>query len=461
MEFKHIIFLVGLVVVLTLGRSLCRRKPQLRDTCAFLLVFGTTRADMLDINFLSREWYRGTTRGIEASWLDLLWILLLSSLPRNERRPAWIPGLGPMLFFLAYNALIVAYSDPAIFGIFELSKMVRLVGLFITIARYVRGDREIELICRALALAVIYEFVWALRHRFIWKMSRAAGTLGHANALSMYELMAVPVLITTAMSNATRRLRQICGLAAILGAITVLLTVSRNGIFTLLFVSIFLIITCGSLRRLTMAHLRIGALVATIFACLVPMAQADIKARFESDAFTNEYGGKAWEGRGAYLLLAEKIVAREPFGCGLNNWSWCVSNRYGQLIEQYYVPYSGTDERPPKRRIRRHAHIDAPQAAPAHSLYAITLGETGYVGVALLAIVWIRWFSIAGSFFFHRSSALKSRFGIGVFGALMGAFGQSLSEWEVRLTPLAFLLHILIGAAASSTQQQYAAIRRR
>jgi hypothetical protein len=144
-----------------------------------------------------------------------------------------------MLFFLAYNALIVAYSDPAIFGIFELSKMVRLVGLFITIARYVRGDREIELICRALTLAVIYEFVWALRHRFIWKMSRAAGTLGHANALSMYELMAVPVLITTAMSNATRRLRQICGLAAILGAITVLLTVSRNGIFTLFFVSIF------------------------------------------------------------------------------------------------------------------------------------------------------------------------------------------------------------------------------
>jgi hypothetical protein len=210
-----------------------------------------------------------------------------------------------------------------------------------------------------------------------------------------------------------------------------------------------------------MAHLRIGALVATIFACLVPMAQADIKARFESDAFTNEYGGKAWEGRGAYLLLAEKIVVREPFGCGLNNWSWCVSNRYGQLIEQYYVPYNGTEERPPKRRIRRHAHIDAPQAAPAHSLYAITLGETGYVGVALLAIVWIRWFSIAGSFIFHRSSALKSRFGIGVFGALMGAFGQSLSEWEVRLTPLAFLLHILIGAAASSTQQQYAAIRRR
>lgn len=454
MEFKYAIFFLGLGLVSTLGRALCRRSAFLRDSCAFLLVFGTTRADMIDVNFLSREWYRGTTRGIEASWLDLLWILLLLSLPKNELRKPWTPGLGPMIIFLAYNALIVAYSDPAIFGLFELSKMLRQMGLFITVARYVQSDRELTLICQALAVAVGYEFISALRNRLFWKMSRAAGTLGHPNALSMYELMAVPVLIATATSNAKPALRHLCGTAAILGAITVLLTVSRNGMFTLLMMSAFLAIVCGSWRQLTMRHLRLGIFISMIFGGLVPVMQSDLKARFESDAFENEYGGKAWEGRGAYLLLAKQIVAREPFGCGLNNWSWCVSNRYGPFIEQYYVPYVGTDSRPPKRRIRRHAHIDAQQAAPAHSLYAITLGETGYAGVILLASVWIRWLTIAGSFVIHRTSAFRTRFGIGVFGALLGAFGQSLSEWEIRLTPLAFLLHILLGAAASQAMDR-------
>lgn len=451
MEPKHAIFFLGLALVSTVGRSLCRRSARLRDLCAFLLVFGTTRADMIDINFLSREWYRGTTRGIEASWLDLLWILLLLSLPPNKNRKVWTPGLGPMLLFFAYNTLIVAYSDPAIFGLFELSKMLRQMGLFVTMSRYVQSDREIALICQALAIAVAYEFIWALRNRLLWKMSRAAGTLGHPNALSMYELMAVPVLIATSTSNAKSASRKLYGIAALCGAITVILTVSRNGMFTLLMIGVFLAVACGSLRRLTMRHVRWGAGIAVIFACLAPVIHADLKARFESDAFANEYGGKAWEGRGAYLLLAEQIVAREPFGCGLNNWSWCVSNHYGPLIEQYYVPYTGTEAPPQKRRIRQHAHIDAQQAAPAHSLYAITLGETGYVGVTLLAIVWIRWFLIAGSFVIQRSATLRSRFGVGVFGALIGALGQSFSEWEIRLTPLAFLLHILLGAAASQS----------
>lgn len=450
MEFKHAIFFSSFLLVLTVGRVLCTRHPRLRDACAFVLVLGTTRAHMLDINFLSREWYRGTTRGIEASWLDLLWVLLLSSLPRNERRATWLPGLGPMLVFFGYNFLIVVHSDPALFGVFELSKMLRQIGVFLTMARYVNGDHELLVITRALIVAVGYEFIFSARNRFLWGIPRASGTLGHANALSMYELMTVPVLIAISTATVRQSLRKWCGIAAVFGAITVLLTVSRNGIFTLFVIGIFMAVTCGSLRGLTMRHLRLGAVVAVVLGVFVVMAHDDLQSRFETDTTAKEYSGKVWEGRGAYLILAERIVAREPFGCGLNNWSWCVSNRYGSLIEQYYVPYTSTDAPPPKRRLRRHSHIDAPQAAPAHSLYAITLGETGWLGVILFGIVWIRWFTVAGAFLRGRSPSTRFRFGVGVFGSLMGAVAQSFSEWEIRLTPLAFLLHILLGAAAAA-----------
>jgi hypothetical protein len=450
LELKHVIFLVALGLVLTVGRAVCLRNPRLQDACAFLLVFGTTRTDLMDVNFLSREWYRGTTRGIEVSWLDLLWILLLSSLRREDRQSNWLPGLGPMLLFFTYNALVVAFSEPSVFGIFELSKMLRQLCLFVTIARYVRGDRELSIIAWALVGAVAYEWIAALRARFVWKQPRVQGTLAHANSLSMYELMSVPVLTAISVSDASRVLRRACGAAALLGAVTVLFTVSRNGVITLSLIGLFLLLTCGSLRSITTRHLLAGLGLASILGFFVAMTYSDFKTRFEAESLDKEYGGKIYEGRGAYVLLAEGIAAREPFGCGLNNWSWCVSNRYGPIVEQYYSPYVGTDSPPPKRRLRRHHHVDDPQAAPAHSLYAITLGETGFPGVVLLAIVWARWLMLAGGFLRDRSNALRSRFGIGVLGALVGAFCQSFSEWEIRQTPLAFLLHILLGAMAAA-----------
>ncbi len=450
MELKHAIFLVGFAVALTVGRAMCVRNARLRDACAFLLVFGTTRSDLIDINFISREWYRGTTRGVEVSWLDLLWIMLLLSVPVAERRREWLPGLGPMLVFFVYNALVVAFSDPALFGLFELSKMVRQLCVFVTMARYAQSDRELTLIVWALVVAIPYEWVSAMRGRFVWKQPRVEGTLGHANSLSMYELMCIPVLACVAVSDASRILRRMCAIATLLGVITLLFTVSRNGVLTLMLVGLFLTITLSSLREMTKRHVFIGFLIGVLILMLGAMSYGDFKKRFDAEGYDKEYGGKVWEGRGAYLIQAKGIVEREPFGCGLNNWSWCVSNRFGPIVEQYYVPYVSTDLPTPRRRLRYNAHIDAPHAAPAHSLYAITLGETGWIGVVLFAIVWLRWFTVTGAFLRARSAALSSRFGMGVLGSLIGAFGQSFSEWEVRQTPLAFMLHILLGVAAAT-----------
>jgi energy-coupling factor transporter transmembrane protein EcfT len=231
---------------------------------------------------------------------------------------------------------------------------------------------------------------------------------------------------------------------------TLLFTVSRNGVLTLMLVGLFLLIAFGSLRGMTKRHVFVGIMIGGLLFIFGAMTFGDFKKRFEAEGYDKEYGGKVYEGRGAYLIQAKGIVEHEPFGCGLNNWSWCVSNRYGPIVQQFYVPYVSTDVPPPRRRLRRHHHIDYPQAAPAHSLYAITLGETGWLGVILFAIVWLRWFAMTGAFLRARSSALDSRFGTGVLGALIGAFCQSFSEWEVRQTPLAFLLHILLGATAGA-----------
>jgi len=57
-----------------------------------------SQIDWLDINFLSRELYRGSTRGIEITYVDLLVLSLLLAIFISARRENfrfyWPEGLG-------------------------------------------------------------------------------------------------------------------------------------------------------------------------------------------------------------------------------------------------------------------------------------------------------------------------------------------------------------------------------
>jgi hypothetical protein len=449
MEAKHYIFLVGLLVTVPPGAYFAARARGFRDACAFLLVFGTLRYDLLAINFVSREWYRGTSRGFEICWLDFLWMIVLASEPRRVESPGRRAGLPvclpAMLLFVAYNALNVYISTPQIYGLFELSKMVRALLVFVTLALYVKSDRELRVIIWSLSSAVACEWVAAVLAR-LGGQPRTPGSFSHPNSLSMYNLMTVPVLLAVFLSDTDERLRRVCAASALLGTTSVLLTVSRSGIVNLALLLLLVGATCGPFE-ITLKKGVSAFLALIIVAVFLFKTSGDFERRFTEGG--SEYGGKAYEGRGAYLLLAQIIVADDPRGCGLNNWSYWVTNRYGARIEQFFIPYPDPDTRPPKRKLRLNAHVDDPQAAPAHSLYAITLGETGWAGVILYGLVWLRWAQMTGSFLVNRTSALRSRFGVGVFFGMLGALSQSFTEWEIRQTPLLFMLSILLGTAAA------------
>jgi hypothetical protein len=452
METKSLVFLALCAVTVPTGVALVRRYPRLKDFCAVLLVFGTTEPELSSIHFYSRAWYRGTTRGFELCWLDFLWLFILVDEWRGARpaRPRQRPfSLISMLVFFSYNVLNVSLSEPRLFGLFELSKALRAIMVFLAFAYYVKNERDLRRIVWALSLAVIYEWAWTIYARLILGHARSEGTLSHPNALSMYNLIAVPLLLAVALSDADVRLRRVCGIAAFLGTTSVMFTVSRAGLFSVALLVIAVGLTCGS-WRITPRKLAAAALVCVSGGVLYAKLAPSFEARFASEGgLQEEFGGEAYEGRGSFLVLADLISAENFWGCGLNNWSYCVSNRYGPMIGAYYLPYRGTDEVPPDGPIPANSNIDDPQAPPGHSLYAITLGETGWPGVILFTWVWGCWLWMAGSFFFKRSAAFRSRFGVGVFFGLAGAFSQSLVEWEYRQTPLLFLLHILLGALAA------------
>ena len=99
---------------------------------------------------------------------------------------------------------------------------------------------------------------------------------------------------------------------------------------------------------------------------------------------------------------------------GLNNWSYWVSNKYGPRLGYRFVPYKGTRVIP-SEIVPENSNVDMAQAAPAHNLFALTLGELGIPGLILLLLLWARWFHMSGSFLRRRNSEPFRQIGIGIF----------------------------------------------
>lgn len=448
METKHIIFIVALFVMVPLGTLVTTASRRAREGAFFLMLFGTALdTQQGDINFISREWYRGTTRGIEISWLDLVALMLIfgtllsgmASGGKQKPSAGWPPGLTPLLLFAGYAGATAIIADPSIFAFFEFSKVVRGVILFLAAALFVRGRREATIALVAVLCALSYEGYVALSQRYLDGMHRVGGSLQHPNALSIYCCVTAPVALAASFSDLSPKLRAWCAAAAALGLIAVLLTISRTGIATILFVLTGTAFACVKIRLSTKMLVRGGLAALVILAMLIRVSGTVMQRVDSKEAEASSRSG--------YYDLAFAIAADHPLGVGFNNWSWVASKEYSlDVTGLHYVPYVSTNEEPDRRPIHG---MDTAQAPPAHSLLALTLGELGWPGLFLMITVWFRWFWIAGAFLRKRSANLASRLGVGAFFGLFGAFGQSLTEWAFRQTNVFFLVHVLMGVVSA------------
>src|SRR5437762_11164290 len=111
------------------GIVLASLSKRIRDLFFVVMVFLAPMIEFVDMNFVSREWYRGTSRGFEVSVLDILSLSLLVSAVvaprRGHARAFWPASLGLLLLFFFYACVNVARSDPRLFGLYELFTLVR------------------------------------------------------------------------------------------------------------------------------------------------------------------------------------------------------------------------------------------------------------------------------------------------------------------------------------------------
>src|SRR5581483_5365163 len=89
---------------------------RVRDIFFFLMVSLAVLAERLDVNFFSEAWYRGTTRGIQVTLLEILAFGVLMGCwlgPQAvERRVFWPASLGLLLSYLSYAAISLVAAEP-------------------------------------------------------------------------------------------------------------------------------------------------------------------------------------------------------------------------------------------------------------------------------------------------------------------------------------------------------------
>lgn len=450
MKPEHALALLLIPVLSLAAATVATWSQRARDACFFLMVVLAVLVERMDVNFFSEAWYRGTTRGIQFSLPEILAFGLLVGcrLGRRdeERRWFWPASLGILLLYFFYACVSVVVAQPKLFGAFELSKILGSILVFLASAWYVRSKREWTLLLLALACAVGFEGLWAVKQRFLMQIDRVAGTLDHANSLSMYFCLTTPLLVAAAYGGWSRPLRWFCGAGAGLAAIGQLLTISRAGIPVFGLVVLGAFILCAS-WRLSASRVIVRSLIALALCAVVAAAWRPLMERYATASLEEEYFDAHIDGRGIYLRLARDITRDHFFGVGLNNWSYHVSQTYGPRLGfgftdyNYLVSIYGTaDDK---------VFADSYLAAPAHNLAALTLGELGVPGLLLFGALWFRWFSMGVRFLFEARGDPRRTMGVGLFFCICGIFGQSLTEWVYRQTPILFTFHILLGTLAS------------
>ncbi len=451
MPQKDIIALVLLLVGVVGGVGLTCVWKRARDVFFCVMIFLAPMTEDYDVNFWSRDFYRGTTRGIEISLVDVLALSLLVSAvlapPRGQSRGFWPASFGFMLLFFLYGCCNVAISDPKIFGIFELSKMVRGLTIFLAVAFFVRSERELRLLVWALAAVVSYEGLLALRQRYQFHEHRVPGTLDDSNSLSVFLCTTAPLFVAAINARLPKLLKMASAAAIALAFIGVILTISRMGVTIIALVLLGTVLATIS-YVITARKIVIGLTVVVLAAGVTAKSWKTLQSRFSGTDLGSEYGGKHNMGRGYYIRVARAIVEDRTFGVGLNNWSYWVTQKYGPKLGYRFTPYKGTDHDPSDKPLPN-SNVDEAQAAPAHSLAALTAGELGIPGLILLTLLWLRWFQMAGTFLPKRDPDPMLRLGTGLFFCLCGIFLQSLTEWVFRHSPVYYTIHILLGVLAS------------
>jgi len=379
------------------------------------------------INIISFEKYRGWSRGMEITALDLMCIafmILLSTQPSTSFRHRLLrPESWGFILYCAAAFLSIFTAFVPLYAFFGWWKIFRGIIVFFLFSRLIDRESRLKHLVTTFGLMCLYELPLVLVQKYAWHIYRATGTLPHMNTLAMsMNLLSLPVFAAFLMDTGKPKKWYILVIAAAI--FNVICTLSRGALVSWV---IGMVVCLLFLRRRHLVAERVTLLtimgLTAFFVALkvLPtLQQRFLEAPPESEQTRKDFNE-----------CCKDMIRERFFGVGINNFSYAIGHTH-------------LGEKAPLNEER----IDRDDGV-AHHIYYLTGAEMGWPG--LLAF----FFMIGGILFRCLWLIRKVKnnsitvYAIGLFAGMITLHIQGLLEWVFLQTNIWFIFCALSGTIAA------------
>lgn len=415
-DLKYLIFFAVLVLGVPIGYMLASRYKAVEKFIFFLFVFFT--CEMVDINFISTEAYRGSSKGFEFGMVDIAtYIILLLVIKRSSvNKIAWLPP-GSLLYitYLLVSIISIMHADVYLYSAFEVVKMLRMFLYFWIAYQYVRTEEDIETFLISVAIIIVYVFFIVLKQKYLMGFFQARGPFPHQNSLTMY----ISILGSLALSKLLNHRGARPGVWFLLfsmASFSVLATLSRAGLALFLLncsivFSISMLLRGSEQKRLRPRKWFVVAILPFLAAIALFKASDTIVERFttapKESGLTRIYLAQA----------AVKMANENIFGVGLNN--------FGHKINAPY-PYGD--------HIPLEVSPDVSSRALVETAYLMIAAEAGWPALILFLMFLLYFFILNAINLFKLKNHSYRYIAVALVGALVQVYLQTSLEWVIKQT---------------------------
>ncbi|MBN2830468.1 MAG: O-antigen ligase family protein [Candidatus Cloacimonetes bacterium] len=404
---------MALLIGVPIGYFNALRRPMFEKIIFFLAIFFTAR--MEDINFLSHEWLRLTSKGFEVGMVDLATLILfMLVIKRRFQYKISLPP-GSTLFFLYFFFSMLSMrnaSDP-LYSWFEVWKMMRMYTYFFTMYNYIRDERTLNLFMRCVAAITMYVFSEVVRQKYLFHQFQVSGPFPHQNSLVMYMIIFGSIIFSYLLNNKEHSLAKTIVWVGIFGmtAINIISTLSRAGM--VLFLASIVIVLLMSFNAGYSSKKIIITIILGFFSLII-LARAwdSITERFETapEASANT--------RIDLAIAAQKMANDKTLGVGLNNFGIKINPPYNYSS---HIPMH--DEEDPDE-----------QNGLVETIYLMIAAECGWHTLAIFfMLIFYFYFLNLRNYVRYRGHPYQF-VSVAFLGGLLAIYLESVLEWVLKQT---------------------------
>lgn len=409
-ELKYIIFFFVLFIGVPIGVIFAKRFIYIEKFFWFLLLFFTARTE--DINFISMETYRGTSRGFEIGLVDITAIILFFLIySRKDKYPITLPPASYIYFlYFTFSFISIMNSDVYVYSFFELWKMVRMYFYFFVVYNLVRSFDDIEDFLKYMVIIVGFITIIVLKQKYLDGMFQTKGPFPHQNSLVMYMIVYGSVFLSYLLNVKDAKI-YVWIIAFGAASVDIISTLSRGGM-AVFSISIFIIFLLSYRNKFTMKKLGITLVFFICATGILYKASDTIMERIKTAP------EESLDVRVVLAQAAQNMANDKVFGVGLNNFGLKINPpyHYGDHIER-----KNDDEK----------------GGIVETVYLLIAAETGWANLfVFISFLMFFYFENIKNYMALKKGKLKKYryIPMAFIGCLTSMYLQSTMEWVLKQT---------------------------